>query len=177
YAYTTEEQLKFKEIYYGYSGALDKWKELNAQTDYPVCLKDYFDWVNDGSVVEDVSDKNVTCLAKIENSSWHFSYGSADKNPGILLKSDEDYARDAENAINNNDLAKARRLLNCALNISENNIDAKNNLAVIEMLDKHYENAMNILIGIINEDCNNKTAIQNKRVLEEIIEKAITEVI
>lgn len=47
YAYVTEAQLKFKEQYYGYPGALDGWKRLQKNDQWPVYLRDYFPWVKD----------------------------------------------------------------------------------------------------------------------------------
>jgi hypothetical protein len=51
YAYVNENQLKFKEDYYGYKGAVNNWKRLQNQTVFPVNLRDYFTWVNDHSKV------------------------------------------------------------------------------------------------------------------------------
>jgi hypothetical protein len=51
YAYVNENQLKFKEDYYGYKGAVNNWKMLQQVNDFPVNLKDYFPWVNDYSKV------------------------------------------------------------------------------------------------------------------------------
>ena len=51
YAYALEEQLKLKEKYYGYTNAVEQWKRLQAVTEFPVKLRDYFAWVHDESVV------------------------------------------------------------------------------------------------------------------------------
>jgi len=51
YAYAYEEQLKFKEDYYGYRGAVDGWKRLQEETKFPVYLRNYFPWVRDNSMV------------------------------------------------------------------------------------------------------------------------------
>mgnify|MGYP000878551435 CR=1 FL=1 len=51
YAYATESQLKFKEDYYGYQGAVNSWKRLQNEKVFPVNLRDYFPWVNDNSQV------------------------------------------------------------------------------------------------------------------------------
>jgi hypothetical protein len=47
HAYMYEEQLKFKEDYYGYNGAVDGWKRLQTETMFPVYLRNYFPWVRD----------------------------------------------------------------------------------------------------------------------------------
>lgn len=51
YAYVYEEQVKFKEEYYGYKGATDGWKRLQKETTFPVYLKNYFPWVKDNTMV------------------------------------------------------------------------------------------------------------------------------
>ncbi|MCI5064488.1 glycosyltransferase family 4 protein [bacterium] len=72
YSYVTEEQLLFKEQYYGYEDALKKWKELQEQNTFPVLLRDYFPWVKDSAVVEPVERFPLTPLAKRESSGWRF---------------------------------------------------------------------------------------------------------
>lgn len=52
YAYVTEQQLLFKEIYYGYANALSSWRSLQAAKNFPVRLKDYFPWVKDEALVD-----------------------------------------------------------------------------------------------------------------------------
>lgn len=52
YAYATEDQIRFKEVYYGYRGAVDQWRALQKTGKYPVKLKDYFSWVGDEAVVD-----------------------------------------------------------------------------------------------------------------------------
>ena len=42
YAYTTEAQLRLKELYYGYSGAVDQWKTLQAHRSCPLRLGEHF---------------------------------------------------------------------------------------------------------------------------------------
>jgi hypothetical protein len=43
YAYVTEQQLDFKEAYYGYSNALRRWQKMQKAT-MPVSLRRYFHW-------------------------------------------------------------------------------------------------------------------------------------
>jgi len=52
YAYATEDQIRFKEVYYGYRGAVDQWRALQKAERYPVKLKEYFSWVGDEAVVD-----------------------------------------------------------------------------------------------------------------------------
>lgn len=48
YAYATEEQVRFKESYYGYEGAVEQWRELQKQRS-TVRLRDFLPWVKDES--------------------------------------------------------------------------------------------------------------------------------
>ncbi len=63
YAYATEAQLRFKEIYYGYVGAVDQWKKLLQAGQFPVKLADYFPWVQDAAEVDTVQSQGVVPLA------------------------------------------------------------------------------------------------------------------
>lgn len=47
FAYATRQQANFKESYYNYPGATEGWERLQAQTSFPVKLKDFFPWVDD----------------------------------------------------------------------------------------------------------------------------------
>jgi hypothetical protein len=56
YAYADVKQLEFKEKYYGYTGAVNNWKSLQGQTEFPVNLRDYFPWVKDHSQVIKINE-------------------------------------------------------------------------------------------------------------------------
>ena len=47
HAYVTEEQVRFKEKFYGYDGALAQWRALSRSTERPVCVSKYLRWVSD----------------------------------------------------------------------------------------------------------------------------------
>ncbi len=75
FAYVTKEQLKFKESYYGYTGALDKWMRLNECSQLPVFLKEYFDWVRDFAVVFTTHNRKITPIANSKNDEhWRFNH-------------------------------------------------------------------------------------------------------
>ncbi|MFC1881554.1 glycosyltransferase [Thermodesulfobacteriota bacterium] len=59
YAYATEAQVKFKEIYYGYQNAVSQWQSLQKEDRFPVYLREYFHWVNDNTRVDRVENKNI----------------------------------------------------------------------------------------------------------------------
>lgn len=46
YAYATEAQVRYKEDFYGYPGAVEGWKRLQANTVWPVKLHDFLPWVD-----------------------------------------------------------------------------------------------------------------------------------
>lgn len=52
FAYAREEQVQFKEQYYGYAGAVEGWKRLRASQEIqPELLSKYFPWVKDSTYV------------------------------------------------------------------------------------------------------------------------------
>jgi FkbM family methyltransferase len=52
YAYATEPQVRFKQDYYGYAGAVERWRALQRVAHFPVALRDYFPWVQDETTVD-----------------------------------------------------------------------------------------------------------------------------
>jgi glycosyltransferase involved in cell wall biosynthesis len=61
-SYTTEAQVRFKEQYYGYAGAVDKWRALQADPGPYTLLRNYFPWVSDSTLVESASRHGVKPL-------------------------------------------------------------------------------------------------------------------
>lgn len=53
--YVYREQLQFKESYYGYKGALERWLSLQTDPRDSIPLRDYFAWVDSESRVRRVS--------------------------------------------------------------------------------------------------------------------------
>jgi hypothetical protein len=54
YAYALESQLKFKENFYGYVGAVEQWKKLQAHTQFPTKLQQFLPWVDDRVLVNKI---------------------------------------------------------------------------------------------------------------------------
>jgi glycosyltransferase involved in cell wall biosynthesis len=54
FAYVTEEQLSFKERYYGYKGAVAQWRALQAHQGSDL-LKKFFGWVTDNTMFDDAA--------------------------------------------------------------------------------------------------------------------------
>ena len=76
YAYATEKQLAFKEIYYGYKGAVAQWQRLQQQENFPVFLREYFDWVKDGAQVNTAGSQNIIPLVRRNSDGqWQFDSG------------------------------------------------------------------------------------------------------
>jgi glycosyltransferase involved in cell wall biosynthesis len=67
FAYATEEQVRFKETYYGYRGALARWQELTKAVDSsrgPLRLGDYLPWVPDDTLVDSAERRRLRLLAR-----------------------------------------------------------------------------------------------------------------
>ncbi len=66
YAYALEAQVRFKEVYYGYSKGVEGWKRLQAETKFPVRLSEYFQWVKDKATVNTASSQGIVPLLPAE---------------------------------------------------------------------------------------------------------------
>lgn len=51
YAYYLESQVAFKENFYGYTGAVESWKRLQNNKEFPCLLRNYLPWVTDNAIV------------------------------------------------------------------------------------------------------------------------------
>ena len=47
HAYSLEEQVRFKERYYGYPNAVEQWRKLQQANEFPLRVGDYLPWVKD----------------------------------------------------------------------------------------------------------------------------------
>jgi glycosyltransferase involved in cell wall biosynthesis len=76
FAYATEEQVRFKESYYGYSGAVAQWQELTKAVDAahgPLRLGDYLPWVQDDTLVDSAERRRVRLVARQDDEGvWEF---------------------------------------------------------------------------------------------------------
>ena len=66
YAYATEAQIRFKEAYYGYAGAVAQWRQLQQAEQFPQRLADHFAWVKDEALVNPVGTLGISPLAPAE---------------------------------------------------------------------------------------------------------------
>jgi hypothetical protein len=57
YAYVREEQVAFKEVYYGYRGAVKSWRALQAHNDFPALLQPFMPWADSRAIVDRVKDR------------------------------------------------------------------------------------------------------------------------
>jgi hypothetical protein len=67
FGYVVEPQLKFKETYYGYKGITAEWRRLRATKDFPVPLKQFFNWpwVDSKAMVDPLSYCGILPLAHL----------------------------------------------------------------------------------------------------------------
>ncbi|WP_414751966.1 FkbM family methyltransferase [Anabaena sp. CCY 9910] len=72
FAYVTQEQLSFKEKYYGYKNAVDQWICLQNNHKFPILLREYFPWVKDDTQVNIAYRCGVVPIAQKDNNSWQF---------------------------------------------------------------------------------------------------------
>ncbi|MBI1753328.1 MAG: hypothetical protein HY014_13865 [Acidobacteria bacterium] len=66
-AYVIEAQLRFKETYYGYQGAPERWRAMLAQERFPLALKDYFPWVKDEAKVGLASELGIVPILTVDD--------------------------------------------------------------------------------------------------------------
>jgi len=73
FAYATEAQLRFKEVYYGYRHAVSQWRSLQETDQMPAMLRDFFEWVTDGATVNSVRSQGVHPMARRDaHGNWRF---------------------------------------------------------------------------------------------------------
>ncbi|MBD2124668.1 glycosyltransferase family 1 protein [Trichocoleus sp. FACHB-262] len=74
FAYTTAEQLQFKEQYYGYKDAVSKWQSLQEQNRFPIMLRQHFSWVHDNTMVDTAESMRVMPIAQrnSDHDAWYF---------------------------------------------------------------------------------------------------------
>ncbi|TWA59788.1 ADP-heptose:LPS heptosyltransferase [Azospirillum brasilense] len=77
FAYATREQVAFKEVYYGYDGAVGRWESLQAAGRSvgggALPLRDFFLWVTDAATVTRVEHALVEPLARPDaDGRWGF---------------------------------------------------------------------------------------------------------
>jgi glycosyltransferase involved in cell wall biosynthesis len=82
----------------------------------------------------------------------------------------------AEQLIAENKFDEARRELNNILNNSSNNIDALNDLSVVEILCENYEEAAKTISKVLDFDPQNEIAIENLDYLKSIIDEQLTKI-
>jgi len=77
FAYATEAQVRFKESYYGYSGAVGRWRALRGavrSAEGPVRLGDYLPWVRDDTFVDRAERRRIPLLAcERDDGTWAFA--------------------------------------------------------------------------------------------------------
>ena len=76
FAYATEDQVSFKERYYGYPGATAGWQSLQACQEFPRPLREFFPWVEDRTAVNTAVACGITPLALRDTVGGLWSFPS-----------------------------------------------------------------------------------------------------
>jgi glycosyltransferase involved in cell wall biosynthesis len=82
FAYATDDQVTFKEQYYGYKGATAQWRALQAQTGSGK-LRDFFGWVSDDTIYDDVSQYPVRPLAQVNPADGCWTFDRLNPTPSV----------------------------------------------------------------------------------------------
>jgi glycosyltransferase involved in cell wall biosynthesis len=80
FAYATESQLAFKELYYGYNNALSKWRALQAHKGSGQ-LRDFFGWVSDNTMFDDAARYLIGPLAKPDSVGGRWTFDGIGRLP------------------------------------------------------------------------------------------------
>jgi glycosyltransferase involved in cell wall biosynthesis len=80
FAYATEQQLSFKELYYGYKDARAQWLALQSHRGSGA-LKDYFGWVSDNTMFDDAAHYLVDPIARFESRGQRWTFDGAGSLP------------------------------------------------------------------------------------------------
>ena len=71
FSYVTEEQIRFKQIYYA-EGHAENWRRMNAELRRSRFLRDYFPWVTDLTMIERAARAGVVPWAETGDRDWRF---------------------------------------------------------------------------------------------------------
>ena len=91
FAYVTPNQLRFKEQYYGYKNATYQWLNLQQKTQFPVLLRQYFDWVKDDTEVNSAIACGVEPLAQRDISTETWQFKTVSPLPALSVKPSQKY--------------------------------------------------------------------------------------
>ena len=86
-AYATEQQLSFKELYYGYKGARAQWRALQAHKGSGA-LKDFFGWVSDNTMFDDAAHYLVDPIAKFNPATSQWTFDGVARLPEAMGKTE-----------------------------------------------------------------------------------------
>jgi len=72
YAYVYEKQVEFKEKFYNYENAVNNWKLLQNQNNFPCKLKNFLPWVDDQTIVNKIKNMNKQIDSEDPNVHWQY---------------------------------------------------------------------------------------------------------
>lgn len=67
-AYVLEKQVAYKEKFYGYAGAVEGWRRLQAHTQFPVPLRQFFSWLPDDKTLVMRKEGDAICQPNAESA-------------------------------------------------------------------------------------------------------------
>ncbi|WP_347272951.1 glycosyltransferase [Candidatus Kuenenia sp.] len=91
-----------------------------------------------------------------------------------ILKNANELNKQAKQALQNDDIQRAKELLTKVLNQSPNNIKALNNLAVTKILEEDWKSAQETLQKVLQLDPSNQIAQENQEYLNQKISETLT---
>lgn len=115
FAYADECQLAFKEVYYGYTGAVEGWRKLQRHDAFPARLREFFPWVQDEALVVPIQELGVTPLAyQTPEGCWQFRGESPlrqEPKKGIRIAGEVDEGHDLTEVSGDSEFATSIRAL------------------------------------------------------------------
>ena len=91
FAYATEEQVRFKESYYGYVDGVEAWQSLRKavrKADGPLRLRDHLPWVEDDTLVDLAERRHVRPIARASGGDGAWVFSPPEEDPGPRSTSD-----------------------------------------------------------------------------------------
>jgi glycosyltransferase involved in cell wall biosynthesis len=85
FAWVTRSQVVFKERYYGHENTVSQWEKLQVTTKFPVFLRDYFNWVRDGTQVDLASSRRIVPIAQRAKNTHQWRFLQPGSTPKILI--------------------------------------------------------------------------------------------
>lgn len=116
-------------------------------------------------------EKSEIVQQKLESVNHKLGLKGDDLKVNISPSNEKYTLENAEELINNSDLAGADEILNSLLKENPKSTDVLNDLAVVRIMQKNYETALEIIQEVISIDPSNETALGNLQFIEQEVSK------